>query len=234
MVFNSPLIKGQLIKRYKRFLADVELDNGETVTAHCPNTGAMTGCAEPGFTVWLSPSDNPKRKLKYTWELTETFDKHRICVNTQRANALLEEALNDGVITPLSGFSDLRREVKYGSQNSRIDALLRYPNAADTYVEAKSVTLLESEQGYFPDAVSVRGQKHLLELSEMAAAGHRAVLFFAVLHTGINTVSPAAHIDPKYAELLHQAVAQGVEVMAYKATLDAHQMKLTQRVDVVL
>jgi len=207
----------KLIKRYKRFLADIEFENGELTTIHCANTGAMKGCAEPNDIVWYSTSTNTKRKYPFSWEITQTKNEHRICVNTLRANQLVEEALNNGVIKELAGFNSLQREVKYGSENSRIDFLTTYSNAPDTYIEVKSVTLLENGHGYFPDAVTTRGQKHLRELIEMVAQGHKAVLLFAVLHSGIDDVSAARHVDETYANLLKEAQQAGVEIIAYKA-----------------
>jgi len=210
-----------LIKRYKRFLADVTVmdnNNGAAeITMHCANTGAMTGCAVPGDAVWYSTSDNVKRKYPNSWELTLTQANHWICVNTIRANQLTEEALNLGVIEELCHHSDLKREVKYGDENSKIDFHLYDKNGRETFIEVKSVTLLTADQGYFPDAVTLRGQKHLRELMAMAAKGHRAVLLFAVLHSGINDVKPAEHIDAKYTALLREASQQGVEIIAYKA-----------------
>lgn len=206
-----------LIKRYKRFLADITLPDNSMTTIHCANTGAMQGCAEPDDNVWYSVSDNPKRKYAFSWEITQTKQQHYICVNTQRANQLVAEALKDNVVTELSGFNELTPEVKYGNENSRIDFLLKYDKTPDTYVEVKSVTLLANEHGYFPDAVTTRGQKHLRELIEMKANGHRAVLFFAVLHSGIDSVSAATHIDQKYSTTLQEAIIHGVEIIIYKA-----------------
>ncbi|MFT6926457.1 MAG: sugar fermentation stimulation protein A [Psychromonas sp.] len=217
-MFNN-LQKATLIKRYKRFLADIELHNGEVLTIYCPNTGAMTGCAEPGDEVWYSTSTNLKRKYKYTWELTFSKDEHWICVNTARANQLVSEALHKGEIEALSGYSTIKAEVKYGAENSRIDFLLSDENKADCYVEVKSCTLLEQPtlegKGFFPDAVTTRGQKHLRELIEMKEQGFRSVLLFAVLHSGIKSVQAAAHIDSKYAQLFEQAKKAGVEVCCY-------------------
>lgn len=215
MILN--LHSATLIKRYKRFLTDIRLENNKTTTIHCANTGAMTGCAEPGNTVWYSTSDNPKRKYPFSWEISVDSNNHHICVNTIRANQLVEEALLNNVVTPLAGFSSLKREVKYGNENSKIDFLLTYLDKPDTYVEVKNVTLLEQGKGYFPDAVSTRGQKHLRELIEMAQQGKRAVLLFAVLHSGIESVQAAAHIDPQYAQLLNEAEQQGVQILAYQS-----------------
>lgn len=207
-----------LIKRYKRFLADVILEDGTATTIHIANTGAMSGCGEEGNTIWYSTSDNPKRKLPLSWELTER-DGHLICVNTIRANQIVESALREELIPELAGQSNLAREAKYGHENSKIDFLLKYENQADTYVEVKSVTLLQDGQGYFPDAVTTRGQKHLRELIELTKEGKRAVLLFCILHSGIESVKPAKHIDAKYAELFEQAKEAGVEVLVYKPEL---------------
>lgn len=227
MKFDQPLQAAKLIKRYKRFLADVELPNGEVKTMHCANTGAMTGCAEPGSTVWYSTSDNPKRKYPNSWELTKTKEGHWICVNTARANRLVEEAINKKAITELQGYSSLRTEVKYGSENSRIDILLSDEDKPSCYIEVKSVTLLEENgQGFFPDAVTTRGQKHLRELMEVAQRGERAVLFYAILHSGIEKVSAAHHIDPDYHQLIKEAEQAGVEIICYKAVLDQNELYL--------
>ena len=216
----------KLIKRYKRFLADIELNSGEQTIIHCANTGAMKGCAEPNDIVWYSTSTNIKRKYPFSWEITQSQDDHFICVNTLRANQLVEEALHKGLISELSDFNELKREVKYGNENSRVDFLATYNHAPDTYIEVKSVTLLDCGHGYFPDAVTTRGQKHLRELMDMVAQGHRAVLLFAVLHSGINDISAASHIDPIYAKLLKEANVAGVEIIAYKATFSLKSEEL--------
>lgn len=233
MKFTPSLNSAILIKRYKRFLADITLPDNSMHTIHCANTGAMKGCALPNDTVWYSTSDNLKRKYPFSWELTHTAANEFICVNTMRANQLVEEALNESVIKELNGFTSLQREVKYGSENSRIDMLLKYDDKPDTYVEVKSVTLLENDKGYFPDAVTTRGQKHLRELIEMVEQGYRAVLLFAVLHTGINSVQAAKHVDPKYAQLLIEAINKGVEVFAYKAEINVNEMFLLHRVELI-
>ncbi|RSW77359.1 DNA/RNA nuclease SfsA [Klebsiella aerogenes] len=219
MLFTPPLQSATLIKRYKRFLADVITPEGQALTLHCPNTGAMTGCAAPGDTVWYSTSDNPKRKYAHTWELTETRQGAVICVNTLRANTLAKEAVLAGNIPELAGYNILKSEVKYGEENSRIDLMLQAEDRRNCYIEVKSVTLAEKEYGYFPDAVTARGQKHLRELMSVAAAGHRAVILFAVLHSAIDRFSPAHHIDAKYAQLLIEAQEKGVEILAWKAEL---------------
>jgi len=219
--------KATLIKRYKRFLADVTLPNGDEITMHCANTGAMTGCATPNDTVWYSTSDNVKRKYPNSWEFSITQQNHWICVNTIRANHLVEEAIAQNLISDFSGHTNLRREVKYGEENSKIDFLLKDKNGVNTYIEVKSATLLEDEKGYFPDAVTTRGQKHLRELISMVESGERAILFFAVLHSGIRSVQPAKHIDPKYTALLEEAYQKGVELIAYGANFQLNGAECT-------
>jgi len=235
MKYTPALQPAILLKRYKRFLADLQLSNGSEFTAHCANTGKMTGCAEPGFAAFYSTSDNTKRKYPNSLELTQNNLSQLICVNTAVANKVVEEAINNNVISELLNYSQLQSEVKYGSENSRIDFLLTDKNKPDCYVEVKSVTLLsenapQSGQGYFPDAQTLRGQKHIRELIEMIEQGHRAVLLFAVLHEGINTVSAAAHIDKKYNELLNQAISKGVEVLVYKASISTNEIILNEKV----
>jgi sugar fermentation stimulation protein A len=229
----SPLTPATLIKRYKRFLADVELDGGETITVHCPNTGAMTGCAEPGSRVWLSLSDNPKRKYPYTWELVETMAGDWACIHSVKANALVKEAIEGGIVEALSGYDRIRTEVKFGAENSRVDLLLD-SGGDQCFVEVKSVTLLLRETlGVFPDAVSERGRKHLRELIEMKRQGHRAVLFFCVQHSGIESVAPADLIDPRYGETFREALAAGVEVLAYGASISPQAILLEKALSVV-
>ena len=239
MQFNPPLESATLIKRYKRFLTDIKLPDGSERTIHCANTGAMTGCATPGNTVWYSTSDNAKRKYPNSWEISETDKGHRICVNTARANQLAVEAIENKTIVELLGYNALRTEVKYGSENSRIDILLEDNEKPPCYIEVKSVTLLDEQeistkgQGFFPDAVTTRGQKHLRELTEMVESGNRAVLLFTVLHSGIEKVSAAHHIDAKYSLLLKQAQDAGVEVLCYKAELSSTQIQLKQSVEFI-
>ncbi|AGJ87571.1 DNA/RNA nuclease SfsA [Raoultella ornithinolytica] len=234
MQFNPPLQSAILIKRYKRFLADVVTPDGRELTLHCPNTGAMTGCATPGDTVWYSTSDNPKRKYAHTWELTQTQRGAIICVNTLRANILAKEAILAGNIVELSGYNTLKSEVKYGEEKSRIDIMLQAEERQNCYIEVKSVTLAENDSGYFPDAVTERGQKHLRELMSVAAAGDRAVILFAVLHSAIDRFSPAHHIDARYAQLLIEAQTKGVEILVYKAELSTEMMTLNKPITAVL
>jgi len=220
MNFPEALVQGRLIRRYKRFLADVRLPDGREVTAHCPNTGSMLGCQPDNARVWLTPSNNPKRKLKYTWELVETGPGQLACVNTARPNAQAREAIEAGRVPELAGYDGCRSEVRYGEEKSRIDLLLSdHPSQPDAWVEVKNVTLAEGHEGFFPDAVTTRGQKHLRELKAQVANGDRGVLFFVVNHTAIEEVRPADHIDARYGELLREVVEAGVEVLAYRAEL---------------
>lgn len=232
MQFSSSLCRGQLVRRYKRFLADI-IHQDVPLTLHCPNTGRMTGCAEAGWTVYFSTSDNPKRKYAHTWELVENQHGDFICVNTGRANQLVAEALEQKRIPSLAQYDDIKAEVRYGNEGSRIDFLLRGGDEPDCYVEVKSVTLLdesEAGQGYFPDTESLRAQKHVRELIDCVNQGHRAVLLFCVLHTGIERVSPAQHLDPAYAGLVREALAAGVECLAWKADITPEGMTLIEQV----
>ncbi len=234
MHFNPKLKPATLLKRYKRFLADIELPGGEIRTIHCANTGTMTGCAEPGSKVWYSTSNNPKRKYPNSWELSSNAKGDIICINTIRANSLAVEAIESGVISELLDYAQLKTEVKYGRENSRIDIYLSSDNRPPCYVEVKSVTLLGEEgQGFFPDAVTNRGQKHLRELTEMVNSGSRAVLLFTVLHSGVEKVSAAHHIDAHYALLLRQAREAGVEILCYKAELSESEVRLVTPVEFV-
>lgn len=209
------------------------LADGNVITVHCPNTGAMTGCAEPGSRVWLSASENPKRKYRYSWQLVETGAGNCACIHSALANDLLIEGIAHGVITELQGYDSIRREVKYGGEGSRIDVLLESAGR-QCFVEAKSVTLLLRDGlGVFPDAVSARGSKHLRELIAMVALGHRAVLLFAVMHTGINRVAPADEVDPEYGQTLREALAAGVEVLAYGVNIDGRHIYLDHIVPVL-
>lgn len=216
MQFDAALEQGRLLKRYKRFFADMEAADGELVTAHCPNTGSMLNCLQEGATAWFVRNDDPGRKLKATLEILQTPHGRLACVNTGRANALVEEALQNGVISELAGFDRLRREVRYGEENSRADFCLEF-GEEQVFVEVKSVTLgfPDSDIAAFPDAVTERGTKHLRELTRLARAGQRTVLLYCVNLTGITGVRAAAEIDPAYAAALAEAKAAGVTVLAY-------------------
>lgn len=235
MQFHPPLEQGRLLRRYKRFLADIELPGGEQLTIHCPNTGSMLNCMREGGQVWFSRSNDPKRKLPGTWEISETPQGRLACVNTGRANALVEEALRAGIIAELAGFSALRREVAYGEEGSRIDFRLEF-DGAPAYVEVKSVTLgyPASTVAAFPDAVTQRGAKHLRELAKLARQGVRAVQLYCVNLTGIDAVRPAEEIDTAYAQALRAAVSDGVEVLAYGARLDSEGIVIDRRLPVLL
>lgn len=227
MQIQQPIACGTLVRRYKRFLADVTLESGAILTVHCPNSGAMTGCAPPGSKAYFSDSMNPKRKLRHTLEVVQ-IDDVSICVNTHRANALVEEALVQGLLPELSGFSELLREVPYGQENSRIDFLLKYRDRP-CYVEVKNATLYVGNGVVaFPDAVTTRGQKHLRELINMVEQGHRAALIYCVARTDARAVRAACEIDPQYSETLRQAKAVGVEVYALKIEINLPSMALTQ------
>ncbi|MDP9529832.1 DNA/RNA nuclease SfsA [Pseudomonas protegens] len=235
MRFDPALEQGRLLRRYKRFLADIETATGELLTIHCPNTGSMFNCMVEGGQVWFSRSNDPKRKLPGTWEISETPQGRLACVNTGRANGLVEEALRAGLISELNGFTGLKREVPYGQENSRIDFRLDYPHGP-AYVEVKSVTLGfdGSPVAAFPDAVTQRGAKHLRELASLAREGIRAVLLYCVNLSGIDAVRPAEEIDPGYAAALREAVAAGVEVLAYGVRLTAQEVCIDRRLDVRL
>ncbi|MBF7073831.1 DNA/RNA nuclease SfsA [Glaciecola sp. MH2013] len=224
--YTSALVKATLIKRYKRFLADVSLANGERVTVHCPNTGAMTNCAEPGWTVYLSESPNPKRKYKYTWELSEDNDNKLIGINSSFANKVVAEALQQRHILELAEYDQISPEIKVG--DSRIDFLLQGDGMPDCYLEVKSMTLRDTggEIGYFPDTVSKRGTKHAKELGMLAQQGHKAVLLFCVQHEGINSFDIAKHIDPEYAETLEDAQNKGLLLLCYKCNFSMDIIKL--------
>ena len=236
MQFSPAFQRATFLRRYKRFLADVRLDTGEEVTIHCPNTGSMRECMQEGTDCWFSVSDNPKRKYARTWEIATTPSGHLAGINSARANALVVEAIEAGVIGELQGYAELKTEVRYGAERSRIDVLLagHGSDRRDCYVEVKSVTLLElidgHPQGCFPDSVSARGSKHLRELVAMVQQGHRAVLMFCVQHSGIESVMAAAHIDPEYARTLSWALDQGVEVLAYKTEVSAAEIRVSDKV----
>ena len=219
MKFEAPLVVGTLVKRYKRFLADVELKSGEVVTAHCANSGSMKGLNTPGSTVYLLPNQNPKAKLDWRWEMIDAGSS-LVGINTARPNAIVEEAILAGTIKELAGYARLRREVKYG-KNSRIDILLEGPvgGSGKCYVEVKSVTLREGDAAKFPDSVTVRGTKHLRELMDMAAEGHRAVMVYLVQRSDCMRFGMAEEIDPTYANTVREASKAGVELLCYECDL---------------
>ncbi|RMF10831.1 MAG: DNA/RNA nuclease SfsA [Alphaproteobacteria bacterium] len=225
MKFEYPLTEGRLIRRYKRFLADVELENGEMVTAHCMNSGSMMGLKEPGSRVWLSPATNPEAKLKWKWELVEAGDA-LVGINTGHPNKLAEEAIESGRIPALAGYQTIRREVKYG-ENSRIDLLLEdHDDASPAYVEVKNVTLKRKGAAEFPDAVTSRGAKHLRELARVAEAGKRAVMLYVAQRGDCTHFTIAGDIDPGYAEALELARAAGVELLAFACAMSTEEIRI--------
>ncbi|HCJ30684.1 MAG TPA: DNA/RNA nuclease SfsA [Pseudomonas sp.] len=235
MRFATPLETGRLVRRYKRFLADIITDAGEHLCIHCSNTGSMLNCMGEGARVWFQRNSDPKRKLPGTWELVETPQGRLACVNTARANRLVEEALLAGVIDELKGFTALKREVAYGVENSRVDFRLDYP-AGPAFVEVKSVTLGfgDTAVAAFPDAVTTRGARHLRELAVLAREGVRAVQLYCVNLTGAEAVRPASEIDPLYASALRDAVGAGVEVLAYGVELSPEEIRLVRPLPVIL
>ncbi|WP_022699912.1 DNA/RNA nuclease SfsA [Oceanicaulis alexandrii] len=233
MRFPAPLHPGVLLKRYKRFLADVELVTGETVTAHCPNPGSMLGLKDPGSRCWLSHTDDPKRKLKYTLEVLEA-DNTLVGINTNRPNRLAEDAIRTGAIPALSGYDAVRREVKYGA-NSRIDLLLESADRPTCYVEVKNCHLRRTPGlTEFPDSVTSRGAKHLGELSEMVRQGHRAVQLFVVQRNDCDVLAPAGDLDPVYAQALRDASAAGVEVIAWACEITLEAIEIVREIEVKL
>lgn len=236
MEFSSPLLPGRLVKRYQRFLADVLLESGVQVTAHCPNTGSMLGCKAPESRVWLSPASDPKRKLPYTWEIVEAGPGVLVGIHTGRSNGLVREAIGSGTIRELAGYGRIRQEVRYGRENSRIDLLLEDPagRRPDCYVEVKNVTAAAEEGvALFPDAVSERGSKHLRELMAVVAAGQRAVMCYCVQRADVTEVRPADAIDPIYGQTLREALKAGVETIAYGAEVSPAGIRLLNPLPIV-
>ncbi|MEL7302149.1 MAG: DNA/RNA nuclease SfsA [Pseudomonadota bacterium] len=237
MEFDPPLVPGTLIKRYNRFLVDVKLDSGETITGSCPNTGSMLGLKAPGLRVWLSEKDSPTRKYRHTLELVEVDEGDgegpaTVGVNTGHPNKLVEEAIRGGRIAALKGYADLKREQKYG-QNSRIDLLLDDPKKGRCYVEVKNVHLRRSKGlAEFPDSVTSRGAKHLGELADMVDEGHRAVMMFLIQRADVKSLSLARDIDPNYGEAFDAAIARGVEPMAYRCTVAPDGIAVARKVPV--
>ena len=232
MNFSSSLIPGTCIRRYKRFLVDVELEDGSIITAHCPNSGRMTSCLEPGWRVLLTHTDNPKRKLKYTLELSHNGHTW-ICANTHRANQVAKEALENQKIKELSSYKTVQPEVKV--ENSRIDFLLQSEGLPDCYVEVKSVTLLHPDGHLcFPDAVTTRGQKHLQDLITLQEKGFRTALLFLIMREDGSHFSAAEHIDPVYSKLLKQAQSHQVEILAYRVETNPQSLTISSSNSILL
>ena len=232
MRFTAPLVTGRLIKRYKRFLSDVVLDDtGETVVAHCANSGSMLSLARPGARVWLQKSDDPKRKLGWSWKLEQVGDA-LVCIDTGHPNAIVAEAIASGTIPSLAGYATLKREVKYG-KNSRIDILLDDAQKGRAYVEVKNTTLSRTPGlAEFPDAVTARGAKHLDELADMVDEGHRAVMVYLVDRPDCTRMTLASDIDPTYAAGFHAARAHGVETMAWACRVTPEEVVVTHEVPI--
>ena len=235
MKFPTPLIRGRLVKRYKRFMADVILEDGTLVVAHCANSGSMRSVDAPDSEVWLSPASNPDRKLRYTWELIRIGDA-LVGINTSHPNALVKEAIEAGLIPELAGYAGVRREVKYG-KNSRIDLLLEDPKRPPCYVEVKNVTMRRGTapdaHAEFPDAVTARGAKHLVELADMVNQGHRAAMVYLVQRPDCRTFRVAADIDPTYAKGLETAMEKGVEALAYGCAVTPEGVTVAAPVEIL-
>jgi sugar fermentation stimulation protein A len=233
MIFPAPLVGGHLLRRYQRFLADVRLDSGETVVAHCPNTGSMLGVNVAGSRVWLSRADNPTRKLAWTWEMVEVAGAGLVGIHTGRANGLVREALEAGLIPALAGFDGVRPEARL-SARSRTDLLLDFAGRP-CFVEVKNLTAaVTGGEGFFPDAVSERAHKHLEEMIQVVAAGARAALVFCVQREDVVGVRPADHIDAAFGRILRQAAGAGVELYALGARLSPEAITLVRTLPVVL
>ncbi len=234
MQLTRPHLQGTLLRRYKRFLADVALEDGTEITVHCANSGAMTSCKEPGRPVIISDSQNPKRKLRYTWEMIEMEDGW-VGVNTANPNTAVTHFVEAEQIPELAGYDESKREVKYGVEGrSRIDLLLSKESGERCFVEIKNATMKVDDYAAFPDAVTTRGQKHIEELELVAKAGDRAVLFFFVGRTDCARFRPADEVDKRYGELLRRAVTAGVELLAYRMKFTPERIELGERLPIDL
>ena len=233
MEFEPPLEPGRLVKRYKRFLSDITLDTGETITAHCANPGAMTGLNEPGLRVWVQPATNPARKLRYSWRLVERADGAFAGIDTSVPNRIVGEALEAGTIPEFARYSTIRPEQKYGT-NSRVDFLLSDEHCADLYLEVKNVHLMRTSRlAEFPDCVTDRGTKHLNELAEMARQGNRAVMLYVIQMTNVDAFRLASDIDPVYAAAFARAKSAGVEAMAIDTEITPDGIRLRNPVPIL-
>lgn len=235
MKFETQLVSGRLVQRYKRFLADVTLDTGEAVTATCPNTGSMMGLVAPGSRVWLSTSDSPTRKYRHTWEMVEADlgkGPHLVGINTNHPNKLVAEAIAGGKVATLNNYPLLRREVKYG-RNSRIDILLECESKGMCYVEVKNVHMMrKAGLAEFPDSVTERGAKHLVEMSDMVRAGHRAVMVYLIQRSDVKSFTFAGDVDPKYVEAFRLATAAGVESIALRCRMSPEEIAVEKAVPI--
>jgi sugar fermentation stimulation protein A len=228
MEFQEKLIHGTLVKRYKRFLADIKLDNGDEVVAHCTNSGSMKSCLENGAEVYLSPVNDSKRKTRFTWEMIK-INGNWVGINTGNPNKLAFEAIKNGKIPGLEKYTTVKREVKF--RDSRFDVFAENEHEK-CFVEVKNVTLKEGKYALFPDAVTTRGQKHLKTLVEVKKEGMRAVMLYIVQRIDVEVFGPASEIDPGYAAGLKEAVAEGVEVIAMQAKVTPEKIELTKKLPV--
>lgn len=234
MRFQTPLVPGRLVRRYKRFLADVVLDDGREVTAHCPNPGAMLGLADPGLRIWLEPNDDPRKKLRHGWRLAELPGGHLAGIDTGVPNRVVAEALAAGAVPALAAYTDIRPEVAYGTR-SRVDFLARGPGLPDAFIEVKNVHLRrEGDWAEFPDCVTARGAKHLAELALVAGAGHRAVMLYVVQRTDCARLRLAGDLDPAYRAAALDAAARGVEMLAHATAITLHGVTLDRALPVTL
>jgi sugar fermentation stimulation protein A len=232
MRFSRALVEGRLLRRYKRFLADIQLSDG-VITAACPNTGSLMGCCEAGNRVWLSESDSATRKYRHTWELVEV-GRVMVGINTGLPNALVAEAIGDGTIGELAGYARLRREVAYGEEGSRVDFVLEGGRRKPCFVEVKNVTAAASRGvALFPDCVSERGTRHLRELIRLKSQGARPVQLYCVQRGDVREVRPADGIDYEYGATLREAIAAGVEVLAYRAKVTPTEIRIAEKIPVV-
>ncbi|MCP4355945.1 MAG: DNA/RNA nuclease SfsA [Proteobacteria bacterium] len=232
MKFQEKLIKGKFIKRYKRFFADVELENGDIAIAHCANTGSMKGVIDSEI-AYISYVDNPNRKLKYTLQILQKGEV-KVGVNTHLTNHLAVEAIKNAKVSELADFEELKTEVKYGLQNSRIDILLTESDGTKHYVEVKNISLAENGVAMFPDSVTLRGQKHLQELMEMVRLGEKATMLYVINRDDCNSFRPAYEIDPEYAKLLKQAISEGVQALAYCCKFNDDEITLDKKLSISL
>ncbi len=228
MKFEKTLVHGTLIQRYKRFLADVKLDDGTIVTAHCTNSGTMKSCLENGAEVYLTPVDDPRRRTKFTWEMIK-INGDWVGINTGIPNILAYEAIRNGEISELSGYTNVRREVKFG--DSRFDVFAEN-DSEKCFVEVKNVTFKEGNYALFPDAITTRGQKHLKTLMEVKAQNMRAVMLYVIQRSDVYTFAPAINIDPAYAEALKASVEAGVEVLAIQAKVTPMEIRLAKQLPI--
>jgi sugar fermentation stimulation protein A len=232
MQFTQPLVPGTLLRRYKRFLADIRLDGGETVTAHCANPGSMLGLSDPGLRVWVEPSTDPKRKLKFSWRLVELEGGHMAGIDTSVPNRVVGEALAARRIPELAAYAEIRAEVRYGTR-SRVDFVATGPGLPDAYVEVKNVHLRRTGTlAEFPDSVTARGARHLDELAQMVGQGARAVMLYCIQRTDCTTLALAGDIDPKYQEGFTRARAAGVEALAWACRIDTGEIALDRPIPI--